>query len=513
MTFKLTTASVVAVLVAAPLLACGDGASATTDRVCNASAPLSTTYQVGPGKAYADLQAVAPLLAAGDVVEVYGKAVAYPGGVVLGKSGTATAKITVRGIRVNGARPILSGGSNTVQFDGSHYVFEGFDVTAGQVRNVFHHADDITIKDTVVHDCVGHGILGADEGAGSLTLDHVEVYGCGSGTQRHPVYMATDETMYPNAVFRMQFSYLHNQNGGNNVKSRAGRNEIYYNWIEGGFYREIELIGPEGQDPALKREDSDVVGNVFVKTQGSNVARIGGDGTGDTSGRYRFVNNTFILQASTTSSAIQVFDQVESVEMHNNVFYRLGGGALSVLNTSSAAWTTGSAVVAGGNNWVPNGTTDLPSSCGATQGSDPGFAAATGRDFRLAAVSALAAKGTLTPASPSGHAFTAPLALPLFAPPVHAVDAAGLAVPRAVAAGPSTSIGAYEVGAQVAPPVPAGGGTGGTGTGGGGGSGSGTGTSTGGDGTGGSGTGTGGGTGGEGSSAAPYGAQLPSDGC
>ena len=71
--------------------------------------------------------------------------------------------------------------------------------------------------------------------------------------------MATDETAYPGAVFRMQHCYVHDANGGNNVKSRAERNEIYYNWIEGAYYHELELIGPDGQAESLKREDSDVV--------------------------------------------------------------------------------------------------------------------------------------------------------------------------------------------------------------------------------------------------------------
>jgi len=37
---------------------------------------------------------------------------------------------------------------------------------------------------------------------------------------------------------------VHDGNGGNGVKSRAERNEIYYNWIEGSLYHELELIGP-----------------------------------------------------------------------------------------------------------------------------------------------------------------------------------------------------------------------------------------------------------------------------
>ena len=43
----------------------------------------------------------------------------------------------------------------------------------------------------------------------------------------------------------MRFSYVHDANGGNSVKSRAARNEIHYNWIEGALYHELDLIGAE----------------------------------------------------------------------------------------------------------------------------------------------------------------------------------------------------------------------------------------------------------------------------
>lgn len=64
--------------------------------------------------------------------------------------------------------------------------------------------------------------------------------------------MATDEVAYPGAVFRLQHSYLQDSDytdgvgiGGNLIKSCAERNEIYYNWLEGAFYHELELIGPD----------------------------------------------------------------------------------------------------------------------------------------------------------------------------------------------------------------------------------------------------------------------------
>jgi len=259
--------------------------------VCGSSAS-AITYQVGPSRTYHTLQDVAGLLNPGDLVEVDGNAT-YPGNLIFTRPGTVVNKITIRGLRVSGLRPIISGGTNTVEFRLSdHYVFEGFDVTGGSFRGIYHHAHDITIRDTVVHDCPAHGILGADTDSGSLTLEYVEIYHCGNGTGQHPLYMATDEFAHPGSVFRMQYCYLHDQNGGNNIKSRAERNEIYYNWVSGGFYGEIELIGPDPHgnkkvNTDTAREDSDVVGNVFqhIPTQGTRMARVGSDGTGETKGQ------------------------------------------------------------------------------------------------------------------------------------------------------------------------------------------------------------------------------------
>ena len=59
--------------------------------------------------------------------------------------------------------------------------------------------------------------------------------------------------------------------------------------------RDVAL--PRGE-PIEHREDSDIVGNVIRKTNDGFATRIGGDGTMDTNGRYRFVNNTFIHDMS-----------------------------------------------------------------------------------------------------------------------------------------------------------------------------------------------------------------------
>jgi len=409
--------------------------------VCVSLPARAATFQVGPGKAHATLTAVAPLLGPGDLVEVDGDHT-YQGGVVFQNAGTASQPITIRGVRINGKRPVLTGGLNTIEAQANHYVFEGLDLTAGTSRCFYHHAHDIVLRDSVVHDCPTHGILGADTDSGDLLLEYVEVHHCGGGTQHHQIYMATDETAYPGAVFRMRHCYVHAANGGNGVKTRAERNEIHYNWVEGSLYHELELIGPDGQDPGLAREDSDVVGNVLLKRNTFSVTRCGGDGTGETGGRYRFVNNTVVVLPG-GSAVFRLFDSIESIEMHNNVFAVDGDGTVNLVRQVEAVWTTGSPVFAGSNNWVQTGSANVPQAwTGTLQGTDPGFLDLATNELHPVAGSVLIDSGSLPTVSPAGFPFPNPLAQPAFHPPTGVLEPVGQAEPRALAG--AIDIGAYE---------------------------------------------------------------------
>lgn len=417
------------------------------------------TFFVGPGRTYTDLQSVASLLRPGDVVEVDGN-VTYPGGVTFRQTGDPNDKITIRGIRVNGRRPVISGGTNTVAFvtpspysspGADHYVFEGFEVTGGSSRGIYHQADDLTIRDVVVYDCFGQGIHGADNGSGSLTMEHVEVYNCGSGVYRHQIYMATDEVNSPGSVFRMQYCYIHDGNGGNNIKSRAERNEIYYNWIENAYYHEIELIGPDGGDNGnsqLAREDSDVVGNVLRKTTRNGfVTRVGGDGTGETNGRYRFVNNTIICDRS---AVFRLFDGIESIEMHNNVFVHNAGGTVNLVRSVDANWYSGSEQIAGSNNWVPQGTLNIPSQwTGTIVGTTPDFEDFSNADFRPVDGGNLTDGANASPAGIPGYPFPNPLFPPGFHPPLNTAGMPGSEQARTHDG--HLDIGAYEASGSMQP--------------------------------------------------------------
>lgn len=413
----------------------------------------ATVYHVGPAQPYTQLQPAADLVDPGDTVLVEGDA-AYDGGVVFTRAGSPAAPIVILGVRINGNRPVIAGGTNTVTFESpwpydsgaDHYVFEGFEVAGGSFRGIYHQADDLTVRDVLVRDCPAHGILGADQGSGSCLLEFVEVRNCGNGSSQHQIYMAMDEVHHPGSVFRMRHCYVHDGDGGNNVKSRAERNEIHYNWIEGAYYHELELIGPDGGDTGnvhLRREDSDVVGNVLRKrrTAAGNdsdfaVTRIGGDGTGMTRGRYRFVNNTVLCG---TGAVFRCFDTLESVEMHNNVFYRSGGG-VNLMRTVDAGWVHDTAVIAGSNNWVYQGAANVPAQwTGTIPGTDPGFLDYSAGDLRPGTGSPLVNAGNPAPASIAGMEFPSPLFPPAYQPPLH--QAATAAAIRPAVAG--IDIGAY----------------------------------------------------------------------
>lgn len=425
----------------------------------------AATYTVGPvGADYPTLNALfaAVDLGPGDVVEVASGV--YAGGIIMPSSdgGAAGNPVILRG--VGPTRPHLTGGFNTIEFQLSdHVVFERFEVSGSVVDNtfrcVYHHAHDIVLRDLLLHDCPRHGVLGADQDSGSLTIEYSELYNAGSNGGNHLVYMATDEVAHPGAVFRLQYSYLHDSDfsdgvlGGNLIKSRAERNEIYYNWLEGAYFHELELIGPDpggapdGWSEDLVREDSDIVGNVILHTEPFGaIMRFGGDATGQSYGRYRFVNNTVIRTngSDDVPSVFRLFDGITAVEMHNNVFHRVGPSALRIFRRDIVSGgVVGDPIVGGSNNWYDSGATSVPANwIGSVTGADPGLVSIAGYDLRPAAGSPLLDLANPVPSAGPDYAIAQPLFPPLRHPPLRALLAPGSAALRPIAG--ALDLGAFE---------------------------------------------------------------------
>jgi hypothetical protein len=414
------------------------------------------TYRVGAGWPHATLQQLlaSVSLQSGDVVEV--EPGSYAGGVILQRSGTAGSPIVIRGLRDGlGQRPLLSGGTNTFEFRrADHVVFEGFELTGGSSRCVFVHARDVVLRDLLVRDCPGQGILSADLNTGNLTLEYSEIRNSGAGIGQHALYIQSDEVSHPGSVFRMRFNYVHSGTGGNLLKSRHERNLIHYNWFEGAWYHEVELIGPDpnfqqpGWTPGLVREDSELLGNVIVHSSPLNpfgaVMRLGSDGTGQTHGRYRLVNNTILVTANVSPvTVLRLFEDLESVEAHNNLIWRSTPGELRIERTVEAVWAAGERRVAGSNNWINAGATLVPPEwIGTLSGADPALANAGAFDLRPTEASPLVAAGNPSPTSPAAWPFPNPTLLPQFLPPVRAWLAPGSERPRSASSPPN--VGALD---------------------------------------------------------------------
>jgi len=388
----------------------------------------------------------------GDVIEIHGGRI-YEGRLFFERAGTAAKPIVIRGVPENGKRPVISGGDNTITISADHYVVESLEFTKGEARCVFVVGDDITLRDLVIHDCKNHGLLSADEGSGNLLVDRCEFYGSGEGDRHHQIYVTSDQFEHPGSTFRLQHSYIHDSNGGHSVKSRAERNEIYFNWIEGAQWHELELIGPDVSNPPENiREDSDVVGNVLVKRNpNAHGIRIGGDGTMDTDGRFRFVNNTFVM-LNGTRSAIRLFDGVESVEIYNNVFFSRDGAPVTLFRTDRVEWTKGHPQVIGSHNFIPDGSKEVPAGLTATiGGASPKLIDPAHQDYRPAKGSPLIDAGTeIWPTYPAAP-FPRPLTKVQYQPPFHALGPA-----RARPKQGPIDVGAFEATTDPAasPPAP-----------------------------------------------------------
>lgn len=399
-----------------------------------APAAEARTWTVGPsGRDYTQLSTLfdGNDLAPGDIVEVDGSTTYNSAKMGEDDGGAPGNPVIVRWKRVAGAsRPVLQGGIHTFKFErADHVVFEGFEVRGGSSTCVFSEADDIVVRDAVIHACPSHGILGADQNSGSFTLEYSELYDSGAGTTKHTIYMQSDEIAHPGSTFTMRWNYVHDGNGGNLLKVRHERSLIHSNWFEGAAYQELELIGPDcetqqsGWTRATKREDSELLNNVIVHTSTwPNAIRAGGDLNGASDGRVRMVGNTILFDRAGSATAVYVQLGLGSLEMHDNAIYQTGGAAPAIVRENltpdtpfcapfvTTPWS-GARRVAGSRNWVQATATSVPPEwTGTVTGSDPGFRDIAARNLRPSVTSPLRNAGVNLPATPA--AFPMPWALP-----------------------------------------------------------------------------------------------------
>ncbi|WP_342618757.1 hypothetical protein [Rhodoferax sp. GW822-FHT02A01] len=193
--------------------------------------------------------------------------------------------ITVRGVTVNGVRPVIklpaSGVSNNTLGQGIIYIgqsenitLENLDVVSSD-RNVLvgkagiyvNGVHNLTLKNIRVsgfHRQSANGIFGTNANNGLLLLQNVELAdNGGGGGPEHNIYINAS-LRDPNFTVKMTGSWSHNSYYGHLFKSRAQINLLEGNYFQGsrsaqGEMRESWLVDiPEGGDLVLRN-------NIFAK--------------------------------------------------------------------------------------------------------------------------------------------------------------------------------------------------------------------------------------------------------
>jgi len=448
--------------------------------VCLVAGPLvslasAATYQVGPSRTYRQISDVAGLLNPGDIVEVDGNATYGP--VTFDRPGTGAAPITVRGLRVNGVRPTISGSDangftlfmRTRSVQMGYYVIEGFEITGGSQACVRNQARDVTYRDIKVYNCARHGLLSHDFNSGNLTISFAEFTGIGgtytNENTKHPIYITSSQDTLPGSVCRVQYIYVHDNRSGDSIKSRCERNEIYFNWLEGAPFYEMELIGPDEGSGGMGRPcHSDIVGNVIFSHHAYPM-RFGSDAADSSLGRYRLVNNTIIAWNAGGGGISRHLGVIESIEFINNIVYSNASSALR-LHRVDGSWLAGENIT-GRNNWMSSNITasGLTQAAGGAliaasqRGTEPGFlnsGSTAGFDPRLASGSPAVNAGTSNNTGSGSAPIPNPLTTVSSHPPYRLSADLLARTPTARPVSGAIDLGAFELGAS------SGGGGGGT---------------------------------------------------
>ncbi|WP_319574688.1 right-handed parallel beta-helix repeat-containing protein [uncultured Desulfobacter sp.] len=317
-------------------------------------------YEVGPGKALERIGSVPfDRLEPGDLVKIYYREKPYLERIILRRSGTEQRPIRIKGIPSKGRLPIIDGKlAGAVQREnwnhrGRWLIKIGDDVPGDYVRIenlVLRNANNgnLTVdskgghlytanaggvfltkgKHVVISNCLiyacGNGIICAfAPNVNHLTVRKCRIYGNGDfqnkkSDQEHNVYLNGTHTIVEFCRFGPPAAC------GQTLKDRGLDTIIRYNWIEGGFNRQLDLVDHKD----YKKAHAFVYGNVLVqgrKSHNYNMIHWGGDSGYSRSGTLYFFNNTVIGKHPVTRYIDVQYSDCK-VDLRNNAF--IGQGKL-----------------------------------------------------------------------------------------------------------------------------------------------------------------------------------------
>ncbi len=262
------------------------------------------TYVVGPTRAFKTLNAVLPNLKPGDVVTM--EPGTYHETVRLVVSGTRQAPITIRGA-AGAARPVFDAqGLDTsgrgpvprgaLQIEGAYVVIEHLELT--NARNG-ENAAGIRLLDStnaVIRDCkvsrCDMGIFGGDRE--TVTIEDSEI--AFNGTDKFNGF-SHNFYMHGNRVI-VRRCHVHDALFGQNYKSRAHYNELWFNWIVDSNEGEVGCVDAANETDR-PHSNALLVGNVLVSKpdRTGNTAKFvlfGSESGGKHDGTLFLFQNTFV---------------------------------------------------------------------------------------------------------------------------------------------------------------------------------------------------------------------------
>ena len=366
-----------------------------------ASFSPAADFHVGPGQTYPAIGDVPwESLDPGDSVYIHWRSEPYREKWVIGRSGSETAPLVIRGVQgPNGELPIITGenattrtaldytnevrglikvGSSNIPANTTpaYIVIENLDLRSARPPYSFlndrgqqetystnaaavyvEKAQHLTIRNCIIQDS-GNGIfIGAFDGeTRDILIEKNRIFGNGieNSYYQHNTYSAAIGITY-------QYNYmgaLRSNAGGNNLKDRSAGLVVRYNWIENGN-RQLDLVDAEDSDslvnhPAYRK--TYVYGNVLLEEDGegnSQMVHYGGD-SGDESiyrkGTLYFYHNTLISTRLGNTTMLRLSSNDEFADVFNNIVHVSAPG-------SRLALVAGSGQLQIRNNWLKTGYT------------------------------------------------------------------------------------------------------------------------------------------------------------
>ncbi|MCB9932813.1 MAG: fibronectin type III domain-containing protein [Planctomycetes bacterium] len=428
-----------------------------------APALAATTYSVGPGQTYTNINDV-PLetIGAGDILEIHWRSTPYAEKFVICAQGTSVNPVIVRGIPngSTGALPVITGANATTRTALSYWgenrgvikiggasvptdtvpqyiTIEYLEVRSAHPSYTF--TDDggtggiayatnaaaiyvekgkhIKIQHCVIHDS-GNGLfIGPGGGVGNpdLTEDcyvgynYVHTNGIVSSAFEHNSYCESAGIVYE------YNRYGPTRSGaiGNNLKDRSANSVVRYNWIEAGN-RQLDLVEADGSGiNTLAGYDSTYVyGNTLIEPDGagnSQIIHYGGDnGTASTyrKGTLYLYNNTIYSTRSGNTTLVRLSTNSETCDCRNNViFVSASASNLGLIDDTGTlnyrnCFFKGAPTPSHSGGAMQGTVNNLG---GIVTGSDPGWTAVGSQDFSLTSTAACRNAGTTLHASTSAH--------------------------------------------------------------------------------------------------------------